>query len=245
MRSSSRYFAETAIRIAIRALTAAALVACGAAAEPTEADTSRVPAVPDSSLSDSASLAPDTVESAEEPQVPMDTVLYEPGNVLDVAVPVTDSTDYERLMYQQPTKALFKSMLFPGWGQLGNRSYFKAALYFGLDVWFVGSAIHYGRQAADFRDQYESVPYLPPGSDGYQENYIKPRNDLYELYEARKDQRNKFTWLAVFVTFISMFDAYVDAHLSGFPQSESQQALFDIDLRRDEAGVAAIVTLRF
>jgi hypothetical protein len=42
-------------------------------------------------------------------------------------------------------------MLLPGWGQLGNRRYLKAILFAGLDAWFVGAAIHYGRQAREFR----------------------------------------------------------------------------------------------
>jgi hypothetical protein len=163
----------------------------------------------------------------------VDTVLYRPGTSLAPYSPVTNPENFERHLYQNPTAALFKSMLVPGWGQLGNRRYFKAVLFFGLDVWFVGSAIHYGRQSADFREKFEN------------DTTIADRNEYYSLYEDRRDERNKLTWFAVIVTFVSMFDAYVDAHLSGFPQATKSDAVsFDVQPSR-EGGIAAYVSISF
>ncbi|MDH4157430.1 MAG: DUF5683 domain-containing protein, partial [candidate division Zixibacteria bacterium] len=119
--------------------------------------------------------------------------------------------NFETRMLQKPTTALFKSMVIPGLGQLGNRRYIKALLFAGFDAWFIGSAIHYGGQAADFRERWAAA------------EDIEDANALYSLYEDRRDERNKFTWFAVIVTFISMFDAYVDAHLSGFPRADDGQ----------------------
>jgi hypothetical protein len=168
----------------------------------------------------------------------VDTVLYRPGTSLTLYSPVTNPENYEKHLYQNPTVALFKSMLVPGFGQLGNRRRFKAVLFFGLDVWFVGSAIHYGRQADDFWSEYESW-------DPATEVGRKERNKLYPLYEDRRDERNKFTWYAVIVTFVSMFDAYVDAHLSGFPQAAKNDAVsFDLQPSR-EGGLAAYVSISF
>ncbi len=165
--------------------------------------------------------------------VSVDTVLYRPGTLLTPYSPVTNPENLEKHLYQNPTAALFKSMLVPGLGQFGNRRYFKAVLFLGLDTWFVGSAIHYGRQAADFRDKFEN------------ETTIADRNEYYSLYEDRRDERNKFTWFAVIVTFVSMFDAYVDAHLSGFPQAAKSDAVsFDLQPTR-EGGLAACVSISF
>ena len=165
--------------------------------------------------------------------IPVDTSLFLPGNYLGGYTEATDDRNFEKRLVQNPTVALFKSMAIPGLGQIGNRSYIKAAIYFGLDAWFVGSAIHYGRQAADFRDLYEA------STD------VTQRNDYYSLYEDRKDQRNKFTWFAVIVTFVSMFDAYADAHLSGFPLKDKQNELgFEIGPNETET-LAAQVTLSF
>jgi len=165
--------------------------------------------------------------------ITVDTVLYEPGDLLAAYSPVTNPVNLEKHLYQNPTVALFKSMLVPGLGQIGNRRYFKAAIFFGLDAWFVGSAIHYGRQAANFRSKYES------------DTTTTGRNAWYSLYDDRRDQRNKFTWFAVIVTFVSMFDAYVDAHLSGFPVADQHSAMsFEVQPYR-ERGIAASLALSF
>jgi hypothetical protein len=143
--------------------------------------------------------------------VVVDTIPFQPGHILDGYLEVTDAADTEQRLRQQPTKALFKSMLIPGWGQLGNRRYFKAALFAGLDAWFIGAALHYRGQAADFRRLYEAA------------EPTTLRNEYHTLYDDRRTERNKYTWFAVIVTFIAMFDGYVDAHLSGFPAMASQE----------------------
>jgi hypothetical protein len=140
-----------------------------------------------------------------------DTIIYNPGtrlsNIADVNAPI----DFETRRTQNPTMALFKSMAIPGWGQLGNKRITKAFIFAGLHGWFVGSALHYGGQASDYRKNYESAVD------------ISARNEWYDLYSDRRDERNKFTWFAVLLTFVGMFDAYVDAHLSAYPSAEKQK----------------------
>lgn len=135
----------------------------------------------------------------------VDTVTYIRTDDLSRFAAVDNQTDFEKRLTQHPTVALVKSMVIPGLGQFGNKKYIKGLVYLGLDAWFVSSAIRYKRQTSDFRDKYE------------QATSISSRNDWYEKFEDRRDQRNKFTWFAVIVSFFSMFDAYTDAHLSGFP----------------------------
>ena len=137
-----------------------------------------------------------------------DTVIYKPVGLESSALAVSDSIDYEKRLIQNPTKALFKSMLVPGLGQVGNRKYFKAAVVVGLQAWLISSAIEHGKEASDFEDQFEM------SSD------IAERIILYDNFLDSKDQRNKYTWFAVIVTFVSMFDAFADAHLSGFPKDK-------------------------
>jgi hypothetical protein len=124
-------------------------------------------------------------------------------------------------------------MAIPGWGQVGNGDYVKAIIFFGLDAWMVGSAIHYGLQAADFKEKFEAA------------QTVEERNAWHSLYDDRRGERNKFTWFAVIISFISMFDAYVDAHFSGFPDADREQRI-GFDIRPDEGGgVAASVTVPF
>jgi len=125
-------------------------------------------------------------------------------------------------------------MFIPGLGQLGNRRYIKAVVIIGLETWFVASAIHYGRQAGDARDRYESIPMSDPTS----------RNRWYEFYDNKRINQSKFTWFAGITIFLSMFDAYVDAHLSGSPIS-SRNDKFSIDLIPDNSGMTASFAYHF
>ena len=135
-----------------------------------------------------------------------DTVIYKPVGFESSALAVSDSIDYEKRLVQNPTKALLKSMLVPGLGQFGNRKYFKAAVVAGLQAWLISSAIDHGKEASEFKNKFEMSLDTPE------------RLILYDNFLESKDQRNKFTWFAVIVTFVSMFDAFADAHLSGFPK---------------------------
>ena len=76
----------------------------------------------------------DTTAPIEEPQetpppARVDTVLFLPVLDTGAAVQVTDTTQYEKRLTQNPTTALFKSMFVPGLGQIGNRKYFKAGVF--------------------------------------------------------------------------------------------------------------------
>ncbi len=164
-----------------------------------------------------------------------DTILYIPQELGTVTFGVTDSTDYEKRLYQNPTVALFKSMLVPGLGQIGNRQYVKAGVVIGLQTWLISSVIKHGNDASDWRKQFDA------STD------IAERNMLYDNYLDSKDDRNKFTWFAVIVTFVSMFDAFSDAHLSGFPQDSNRNSR-EVDLsilKTDDNGFMASVSYSF
>lgn len=139
-----------------------------------------------------------------------DTVVFSNSNVLQGMMPVTDKTNLEKHLIQAPTTALFKSMVVPGWGQWGNKKYIKAIIFASFDTWMIARAIHYKKTARDLFDQFESA------SD------VSTRNYYYDLYSHQRDQRNKYTWFAVITSFFSMFDAYVDAHLSGYPSEKNE-----------------------
>ncbi len=165
----------------------------------------------------------------------VDTLLFIPKPDSSLMVPVDDSVNLERHLYQNPTAALFKSMLVPGLGQIGNHRYVKAGVIIGLESWLIGSAIHYGHKAHGFWNQYSSTPM----SD------LATRNSLYSLYSSNRDDRNKYTWFAAIATFVSMFDAYVDAHLSGAPtEDRNKKFAFEI-VPLGDTGAGAALSLRF
>jgi hypothetical protein len=165
--------------------------------------------------------------------VSIDTILFDQTNQFTNITPVDDTLDYELTMSQKPAMALFKSMALPGWGQLGNRRYIKAAVFAGLDVWFISSALRYKSNAKDFRELYLN------------EDDLVLRGDYYDKFDSERDQRNKYTWYAVITAFFAMFDAYVDAHLSGYPRKENENSV-GLQVYPDDYGtMMTAVTLTF
>ena len=202
----------------------------GAVDGETSTDTTEYEAVLDSTGTDST-VAGDTVSVEEVP--PTDTVLFHLGSQLTAYQPASDTINLEGRLVQNPTTALFKSMVLPGWGQYGNRKYLKTALCVGLEIWLVSSALRFGSEASDFYKSYEAA------------TTVADRNSIYSLYMNRKDSRNKYTWFVFIVSFLSMFDAYVDAHLSGFPDKQ-RLGNVDFEVGPDfEGGIKAALTMPF
>lgn len=122
--------------------------------------------------------------------------------------------------YQKPTVALFKSMLVPGLGQIGNRRYIKAGLAIALESVFIGAIIHWSRKTSDAWDRFQLEP----------DSSIDQRASLYQTYLNYKDSRNYYSWLLGTTIFLSMFDAYVDAHLRKFPKFDSDDEGLSLDI---------------
>ena len=106
-------------------------------------------------------------------------------------------------------------------------------MFAGLEWWFIGSSLHYGSQASRFRTQYDA------STD------VNTRLFYYYLYRDRADRRNKFRWFAGITAFVSMFDAYVDAHLSGSPTAERNRKVELSVGPTDNGGGAITLALRF
>jgi hypothetical protein len=162
-----------------------------------------------------------------------DTTLFVP--IIDTTreATVSDSVNFERHLIQNPTAALFKSLIVPGWGQIGNHRYVKAAFFAGLETWFIIEAVHYAGQANDWKKLYDAAS----GTD--------LRNRYHALYRSKYTARSKYIWYAGITTFVSIFDAYVDAHLSGEPRPEKTQKLKLSLTPAGLVGPGATLSLRF
>jgi len=114
---------------------------------------------------------------------------------------------------QKPTAALFKSMLVPGWGQLGNRKYIKAGVIIAAETALIGAIIHYAGKASEAKRDFENL------------TDTTLRAKYFRRYDNARGQRNDFSWATGVVIFISMFDAYVDAHMARFPKQREGLAL--------------------
>lgn len=107
---------------------------------------------------------------------------------------------------QNPTAALFKSILVPGWGQLGNGNYLKAGIVIATETYLIANLVRYAHRTADAKKAFDTAP----------DDITK--GVLYTKYRRDKDDRNFYSWMTGVTIFISMFDAYVDAHLARFPK---------------------------
>lgn len=111
---------------------------------------------------------------------------------------------------QSPTSALLKSMFVPGLGQIGNGKYLKAALVISTETLLILRWRHFRNETVATRDALENTPI----SD------LTTRASLFSRFQIVRNDRNLFAWLAGTAIFLSMFDAFVDAHLASFPGSE-------------------------
>lgn len=108
---------------------------------------------------------------------------------------------------RSPMGALLRSVAVPGWGQMYNHKYVKSVIVFGAESFFIVKSVQWWTKA---EDQYKKVQSTQAGRD-------------FNIYINYRDRRNDYLWLTGLAVFLSMFDAYVDAHLSGF----------DVDLTPD------------
>ncbi len=93
---------------------------------------------------------------------------------------------------KNPTGALLRSLIFPGWGQFYNRKYSKAFLFFGGEAGLIATAIHLNQQVVSTHG---------------------------ELQASYRNNRNTANWFLLATIVFSMLDAYVDASLADFDES--------------------------
>jgi len=108
---------------------------------------------------------------------------------------------------KSPLGALLRSVTFPGGGQFYNRKYFKGIVVFGAETTFITlAAIEWSRMNTH-KKNFQNPDY----PDRYWE---------FEQFQFYEDRRNLFLWITAGIVFLSMFDAYVDAHLYNFDREE-------------------------
>jgi len=130
---------------------------------------------------------------------------------------------------KSPTGAMLRSMAIPGWGQLYNRQYLKALVIAGGETFFIVQAIRYWDLSEDAYNAFS----------GQEDYYL--RSLYYQDYDFYQDRRNLYLWLSGVSIFLSMVDAYVDAHLHNFDVDITPP--FDESATNDTYGI--YVSFRF
>jgi hypothetical protein len=135
-----------------------------------------------------------------------------------------------------PRSAFLRSIALPGWGHASLGSYGRGAFYFGAQtatLWMlltVGQRVNAAENARDLRiEEVESRARAEGVTDPFE---IQARVDAdpsvseaQGLVDARSQQFEDWLALGIFMVLLGGADAYVSAHLSGFP------APVDIDSR--------------
>lgn len=117
-----------------------------------------------------------------------------------------DSTKFRNV---HPTGALIRSAIVPGWGQVYNRKYIKAVIIAAGESWLAYGIYNDWKEADEHQRNFQSATDDP----AYQ------ASEFAKFTDAR-DQRNLKMWILAAGIFYSMFDAYVDAQLANFDQTD-------------------------
>ncbi len=103
-----------------------------------------------------------------------------------------------------PYKVMLRSAVVPGWGQLYNHQFLKAALVVAGEGFIVYKALD---ELGLENDAIDRAALLPEG----------PERDLVlEEESVHENRKISWIWWGVAAHLLSMADAYVDAHLSTF-----------------------------
>lgn len=129
-----------------------------------------------------------------------------------------------------PTGALLRSAIIPGWGQFYNKKYIKTVIYGGVEIYLIYNTQKFWRKM-----------------DKHQKNFQNSDDPVYKsqefsLYENNRDKRNLHIWLTSLTIFISMFDAYVDAHLADFDQKDKA---FEVYITPEPGLIGACLVYNF
>ncbi|MBM4403623.1 MAG: hypothetical protein FJ042_04470 [Candidatus Cloacimonetes bacterium] len=116
---------------------------------------------------------------------------------------------------KSPQRAMVYSLFIPGGGQYYNEQYVKSGIVLGLQTYLGGSAIyHHIKRKEHYRLAMDS-------EDALQAYHLSKRGDYADRL------RNDFWWMGI-VSFLSIADALVDAHLSNY-EAQRQKVYLKFD----------------
>jgi hypothetical protein len=128
-----------------------------------------------------------------------------PPDSTAAAAAVPDSTLAAPRGFDSPTAVMFRSLLIPGWGQAKNGAWLKAILVAGIEGAFLERIAFEDRMAHRFASHAATFAPDDPDRDSWDAGVLRHRN-----------HRRDFIWWTSLFVFLSMGDAYTDAHLKRF-----------------------------
>ena len=109
--------------------------------------------------------------------------------------------------HDQPRFVMARSLVIPGWGQVYNHAWLKAAAIAGVEGWMGASIVQDQRKLDDLLRELDRAR-----RDQDQER----ESALVNEYNDQLSQRLARQWTLGAVVAYALVDAYVDAHFRGF-----------------------------
>ena len=106
-----------------------------------------------------------------------------------------------------PPATMFRSLAFPGWGQLENNQPIKAAVVFAAETGLVAAGYVEWQRSERSLDAQEAAALSGDAASAAEH---------YERYLDRRDRAISRFWWSGFAILLSMLDAYTEAHLRDF-----------------------------
>jgi len=141
-----------------------------------------------------------------------------------------------------PKKAMWLSLLFPGAGQIYNRSYWKVPLIYGLGIGSFYVVSFQGRMYKEYSAAYYSLVDNDPKTRDFDpifEGLGKVDNDWKKkVLEQKMNSYRRYRDMCIFASVLlyigNALDAFVDAHLYDFSISEDLSLNIKPEIKYDE-----------
>lgn len=177
------------------------------------------------------------------------------GSVQDTTSAEEVSVDaVEKLFWKpDPVKAVWMGTLFPGLGQIYNRSYWKLPIVYGGLMGCTYAIMYTNNQYLSYKEAYRSIyydiqhssvsnspekPYIAILPDGYTIDRMGGvsayQKRLYEWQNTTRRYRDLSIAATVIVYALTLVDAYVDAQLFDFDISPDLSLNVQPDLYYDQ-----------
>lgn len=177
------------------------------------------------------------------------------GSVQDTTSVEEVSADaVEQLFWKpDPVKAVWMGTLFPGLGQIYNRSYWKLPIVYGGLMGCTYAIMYTNNQYLSYKEAYRSIyydiqhssvsnspekPYIAILPDGYTIDRMGGvsayQKRLYEWQNTTRRYRDLSIAATVIVYALTLVDAYVDAQLFDFDISPDLSLNVQPDLYYDQ-----------
>lgn len=162
------------------------------------------------------------------------------GTIADSTITTSTDTvmqqDVEQVFWKpDPVKAVWMGTLFPGLGQIYNRSYWKLPIVYGGLMGCTYAIIYTDNQYQSYKEAYRSIyydiqhssvtnspekPYIAILPEGYTIEKMGGVSSYYKRLQEWQNTTRRYRDLSIAATVIvyalTLVDAYVDAQLFDF-----------------------------